>query len=44
MKDTHKNLEEYKYFMSVIASKPIEYLDEDIPQFIMKNTYSAIKN
>ena len=29
--DTHKNLEEYKYFMSgVIASKPIEYLDEDI--------------
>ena len=27
----------------VIASKPIEYLDEDIPQFIMKNTYSAIK-
>ena len=42
--DTHKNLEEYKYFMSgVIASRPIEYLDEDIPQFIMKDTYSAIK-
>ena len=43
--DTHKNLEEYKYFMSgVIASRPIDYLDEDIPQFIMKDTYSAIKN
>ena len=42
--DTHKNLEEYKYFMSgVIASRPIDYLDEDIPQFIMKDTYSAIK-
>ena len=27
----------------VIASRPIEYLDEDIPQFIMKDTYSAIK-
>ena len=27
----------------VIASRPIDYLDEDIPQFIMKDTYSAIK-
>lgn len=42
--DTHQNLKEFEPFMSgVIAQQPIEELSDDVPQFIMDNTYSAIR-
>ncbi|WP_210130126.1 CapA family protein [Staphylococcus sp. GDX8P54P] len=42
--DTHQNLKEYETYMSgVIARRPIEDLNENIPQFIMNDTYSAIR-
>lgn len=42
--DTHKNLHNYQQYISgVIAARPIEYLDANIPQFIVENSYNAIK-
>ncbi len=42
--DTHKNLHDFQpYISGVIAARPIEYLDDSIPQFIVENSYNAIK-
>lgn len=42
--DTHENLHDLQeYIDGVIAMRPIEYLDENIPQFIVKNSYNVIK-